>query len=61
MEAVDMFEGKSRYYGHFYYCWLNGSVTTKELYIHAENGMITEEERIEIMKNPRVDAFADEV
>ncbi|WP_095266941.1 XkdX family protein [Bacillus licheniformis] len=56
-----MFEGKSRYYGHFYYCWLNGSVTTKELYIHAENGMITEEERVEIMKNTRGDAFPDEV
>ncbi|MBU5327619.1 MULTISPECIES: XkdX family protein [Bacillus subtilis group] len=56
-----MFEGKSRYYGHFYYCWLNGSVTTKELYIHVENGMITEEERVEIMKNPRGDAFPDEV
>ncbi|MCY8663721.1 XkdX family protein [Bacillus haynesii] len=56
-----MFEGKSRYYGHFYYCWLNGSVTTKELYIHVENGMITEEERVEIMKNTRGGAFPDEV
>ncbi|MEC0484918.1 XkdX family protein [Bacillus glycinifermentans] len=56
-----MFDGKSRYYGHFYYCWLNGTVTTKEMYRLVESGMITEEERAEIMKNPRVDAFADEV
>ncbi|KAA6450942.1 XkdX family protein [Bacillus swezeyi] len=60
MEAVDVFEGKSRYYGHYYYCWLNGTVTTKEMYTLVTNGLLTEGERAEIMENPRGDAFPDE-
>ncbi|MCF7617418.1 XkdX family protein [Bacillus sonorensis] len=60
-EAVNVFDGKSRYYGHFYYCWLNGTVTTKEMHMLVTNGILTEAEREEIMKNPRGDAFADEV
>ncbi|WP_150149774.1 XkdX family protein [Bacillus swezeyi] len=55
-----MFEGKSRYYGHYYYCWLNGTVTTKEMYTLVTNGLLTEGERAEIMENPRGDAFPDE-
>ncbi|MDA7028448.1 XkdX family protein [Bacillus sp. CLL-7-23] len=56
-----MFEGKSRYYGHFYYCWLNGTVTTKEMHNIALNGILTKDERTEIMEHPRGDAFPDEV